>query len=314
MNAIAGWRRTAPIVCGLAAVALGLAACGGGSSAGGGSGSGSGSKGKGTVPASQKDTKLAKLVPASVVKNGQIIVATDPSYAPNEFFATDNKTIIGMDPDMGKAIGQVLGVKFTFVKAGFDSIIPGLASGRYGLGMSSFTDNKEREKTVDFVTYLSAGTALMVKKGNPEHLSAADQSLCGKKVAVEKGTVQEDPDIPGRTKKCQAAGKGAVQALVYPDQNGANLALSTGRADAVLADSPVAEYAAKQSNGQFVITGSSYDNAPYGIAVPKTSGTLKDAIKGALDAMIADGTYKKVLAKWGITEGISSPQINGAQS
>lgn len=293
---------------------LGLAACGGGSSSGGGSGSGSGSTGKGSVAASQKDATLAKMVPASVVKNGQIIVAADPTYAPNEFFATDNKTIIGMDPDMGKAIGQVLGVKFTFVKAGFDSIIPGLASGRYGLGMSSFTDNKTREKTVDFVTYLTAGTALMVKEGNPEHLSTTDESLCGKKIAVEKGTVQEDPDIPSRTKKCKAAGKSAVQALVYPDQSGANLALSTGRADAVLADSPVAEYAAKQSGGQFQINGSSYDTAPYGIAVPKSSGTLKNAIKGALDKLIADGTYKKILAKWGITEGISTPQINGAQS
>lgn len=312
MNA-SRWRRTAPIVCGLTALALALAGCGGGSSGGTG-GAGNGATGNKKVPTSQKDATLAKLVPASVVKNGQIIVAADPSYAPNEFFASDNKTIIGMDPDMGKAIGQVLGVKFTFVKAGFDGIIPGLASGRYGLGMSSFTDNKTREKTVDFVTYLSAGTALMVKKGNPEHLSPSDQSLCGKKVAVEKGTVQESPDIPGRTKKCKAAGKAAVQALVYPDQAGANLALSTGRADGVLADSPVAEYAAKQSSGQFEITGSSYDTAPYGIAVPKTSGTLKDAIKGALDKMIADGTYKKVLDKWGIKEGISTPQINGATS
>src|SRR6202042_95132 len=109
---------------------------------------------------------------------------------------------------------------------------PGLASGRFDLSLSSFTDTKAREQTVDFVTYFSAGTSLMVKKGNPDKLTP--DTLCGKKVAVEKGTTQEDPDIPTRSKACTAAGKPAITRLSYPDESGANLALSSGRADAVL--------------------------------------------------------------------------------
>lgn len=312
MNLVSHWRRSVPLVGVLAALSLGLTACGGNSNAGS---TGTGATGQGTVAPATKVDSLAKLVPSSVIKNGTITVATDPSYAPNEFFAKDNKTITGMDVDLGKAIGQVLGVKLAFTKAGFDGIIPGMASGKYPMSMSSFTDTKLREKTVNFVTYFSAGTAMMVKSGNPDKLSPDGNSLCGKTVAVEKGTTQAQDDIPARSKKCTQAGKSAIKPGVYPDQSTANLALSSGRADAVLADSPVAEYAAKQSNGQFEISGSAYGTAPYGIAVAKQSGTLDKAILGALKQLISNGTYKEVLTKWGVADGaITDPVINGATS
>jgi polar amino acid transport system substrate-binding protein len=271
----------------------------------------------------QADAKLTAMLPASVKSAGKLTVATDPSYAPNEFYDTDNTTIIGMDVDLGKAIGKKLGVPFDFTKAGFDAIIPGLASGQYQIGMSSFTDNKEREKTVDFVTYFTAGSSLMVKSGNPESLKPDDLSLCGKKVAVEKGTVQLDEvsaydakkGTGTRTKKCTDAGKSAPVAQAYPDQSGANLALSSGRADAVLADSPVIAYAAKQSNGAFEVSGATYDTAPYGIAVAKSLGTTKDAVLATIKELQTDGTYTKILDKWGVQSGaLTSPVINGATS
>lgn len=271
----------------------------------------------------QEDQQLNAMLPANIKAAGRLTVATDPSYAPSEFFDTDNTTMIGFDLDLGKALGRKLGVAFAFEKSGFDAIIPGISSGKYNLGMSSFTDNAEREKTVDFVTYFTAGTSLLVKKGNPTGLRPDDLSLCGKKIAVEKGTVQLDElsstvdvkkGLGTRTKKCTDGHKPAPVAQPYPDQNGANLALSTGRADAVLADSPVAAYAAKQSNGQFEVSGTAYGTAPYGIAVAKNLGQTKDAILGALKALQADGTYAKILVKWGIQGGANlNPVINGAQ-
>lgn len=266
------------------------------------------------IPTESADASIQ--VPAALKSKGTLTVATDPSYAPNEFFANDNKTIIGMDVDMANAIGQVLGLKVNVVKQDFAGIIPGLASGKFDLSLSSFTDTKEREKTVDFVTYLSAGTSLMVKSGNPEKLdpAASSTSLCGKKIAVEKGTVQEDPDVPDRSKKCTSAGKSAVTALVFPDENGANLALSSGRADAVLGDSPVVAYAAKQSGGQFEIVGASYANAPYGIAIPKANGLAQPVLQ-AVKKLMSDGVYTAVLKKWGVDAGaITDPKINGATS
>jgi polar amino acid transport system substrate-binding protein len=268
----------------------------------------------GSSPSASAGSDPKSLVPAAIKAKGTLIVASDPSYAPNEFFASDGKTIIGMDADLAKALGSELGLSVTMQNVTFDSIIPGMAAGKYDLGMSSFTDTKERENTVDFVTYFSAGSSLMVKAGNPEKLATTDLSLCGKTIAVEKGTTQEGTDIPADTAKCKAAGKPAVTALSFDDQNGANLALSSGRASGVLADSPVAAYAAQQSNGKFVISGQPYGTAPYGIAIPKGNG-LAPAVLAALKVLMTNGTYTQIMTKWAIQDGaITNPVINGATS
>lgn len=261
-----------------------------------------------TVDAGGTNAAAIAKLPANLQKGGTLKIATDASYAPNEFFAADNTTIQGMDVDLGVAIGKDLGLTFDFQNVSFDSIITNLGT-RYDVGMSSFTDNKDREKVVDMVDYFSAGTSFMVKKGsslNPT--SVAD--LCGKTAAVEKGTTQLD-DVTAQAKKCK------LTILPFPDQNAANLALSSGRADVVLADSPVNAYAAKQSNGQFEIVGQVYGTAPYGIAVPKdpAHAGLADAISMALADLVQKGTYQQILQKWGVQAGaVTTFGLNGAVS
>jgi polar amino acid transport system substrate-binding protein len=257
-------------------------------------------------------SSLASEVPAAIKSKGTLTVAADATYAPNEFIAKDGKTVEGMDADLAQALVGVLGLKAKVVNATFDGIIPGLAAGKYDLGMSSFTDTKEREKTVDFVTYFSAGTSFYEKaSGGPPITDLS--SLCGVTVAVEKGTTQQD-DSTGQSKKCTAAGKKPVKVLTFPDQNGANLAITSGRAEVGMADSPVADYQVKQSSGQFKTVGTPYGEAPYGIAIPKTSGMAKP-ILDAMKQLIANGQYKSILTKWGIADGaIDTPVINGATS
>jgi polar amino acid transport system substrate-binding protein len=247
----------------------------------------------------------------TAVKN-PLTAAADATYAPNEFVASNGHTVIGMDPDLGHALGKVMGVKVNFVNASFDTIIPGLQSGKYDLGMSSFTDTKERQKVVDFVTYFSAGTSFYVKtQGGPAIGSLAD--LCGHSVAVERGTTQAD-DSAMQNGKCKKAGKPGVSVHVYPDQNAATLAVFSGRQQVGMADSPVAAYIAKKSNGQFKVTGKPYNTAPYGIAIPKNSGLAKP-ILAALRKLMANGTYMAILKKWGVQAGaITNPTINGATS
>lgn len=275
------------------AVSITVAACGSDSS----STSTSSSTPSGTVTTAGGATIS---VPAEL-KGKPVVVATDASYAPSEFFDKDGKTIIGFDADLAKAIGQKLGLDFKVQNAGFDGIIPGLAAGKYGVGMSSFTDNKTRQKTVDFVDYFTAGTSFYIKQGGTPVDSI--EGLCGKSVGVEKGTTQQD-DAEAQAKKCK------VDVQVFPDQNGVNLALSSGRVDVAMADSPVAAYQVKQSNGKFVLSGKSYGDAPYGIAVPKNSPLLKP-IQEAVAALIADGTYQKILTQWGVQDGaIKSATIN----
>jgi polar amino acid transport system substrate-binding protein len=301
--------RLATLAAALSLAALGVAACGSSSSDNSTSGTASTAAKPG---GSGADAKVAGQVPAAIKSKGTLTVAADATYAPNEFIGSDGKTVQGMDADLAKALAGVMGVKATVSNQTFDSIIPGLASKKFDLGMSSFTDTKEREQTVDFVTYFSAGTSFYVKaQGGPNVSGLA--GLCGTKVAVEKGTTQAD-DANAQSKKCTAAGKKPVNVSVFTDQNGANLAISSGRAQVGMADSPVAAYIAKQSNGQFKVVGKSYGTAPYGIAIPKGSG-LAQPVLGALKVLMANGTYKTILGKWGISAGaISDPTINGATS
>jgi polar amino acid transport system substrate-binding protein len=178
--------------------------------------------------------------------------------------------------------------------------------------MSSFTDTKARQKVVDFVTYFSAGTSFYEKASGGPALSGLS-GLCGKSVAVENGTT-EQADATAQNKKCKNAGKPGVSVKAYPDQNAANLAISSGRQQIGMADSPVAAYIVKQSHGQFKLVGKSYGTAPYGIALPKHSGMTKPVL-AAVKYLMKQGTYKKILRKWGVQGGaISNPKINGAIS
>lgn len=234
-----------------------------------------------------------------------LTVASDASYAPNEFIEEGSEEIVGMDVDLIEAVGEKLGLEVDVQNSMFDAIIPGIASGKFDLGISSFTATKERQETVDMVTYFTAGTSFFTTADGPD-VTAVDQ-LCDKRVAVQKGTIQAD-EAQAQAEKCD------VQVLVYPDQTGANLALSSGRADLSMADSPVAAYQVKQSEGKFKLTGEPYDAAPYGIALPKDSG-LAEPVRAALAELMEDGTYMKILEEWGVQDGaIEEPVINGATS
>jgi polar amino acid transport system substrate-binding protein len=239
-------------------------------------------------------------------------VATEAQYAPNEFIAPDGHTVIGMDADLISAIAAEMGLKTNLINSNFETIIPGLAAGRYDLGVSSFTDTKEREKTVDFVTYYSAGISFYAKTSANTGVSKISD-LCGKTVAVEKGTTELE-EATKQNGKCTKEGKKAVNVLSFPGQNPVNLAIASGRAELGMVDSPVAAYQIKKTGGQFKLIGESYGFAPYGIAVPKNSG-MATPILAALKALMANGTYGQILTKWGIQSGaISTPKINGATS
>jgi polar amino acid transport system substrate-binding protein len=292
-------------------------ACGAGGNGAGGVDNGTGAtpasgSAAAQIPAETKDTKLAALVPADVAADGKIVVGQDQTYPPNEFVDPSGK-VVGFEVDLGNAIGQKLGLTFEYQNADFSGILAGLAANKYELAISSFTVTAEREQTVDMVSYYSAGTSLGVLKGNPENISP--DTLCGKNLAVQKGTVQVD-DATTRSQACTQAGKPAINIQQFQAQTDVNLQLTTHRSDAMLADSPIVDYAVTQTNGQVQVVGQPYDTAPYGIAVKKGEGTFAQAIQGAVQALIDDGTYAKILAKWNLnTAGaITKSEINPAAS
>jgi polar amino acid transport system substrate-binding protein len=286
-----------------AALATSMAACGSES----GSGTGSGSTPTASASNSGVDAALAAKVPADIKSAGKLTIGTDSTYAPSEFLDSDGKTVIGFDVDLFNAVAAKLGLTTQWQSATFDSIIPGVSSGKYQVGVSSFTVNAAREKQVAMVSYFSAGTQWAAKTGS----SITPDTACGKKVAVQTGTVQVD-DIAARNRKC---GSSKITVDQYQKQSDATNAVVTGKDDAMLADSPVCAYAVKQTNGQLALIGDIYDSAPYGYVVSKSQTDFADALSGAVQALITDGTYKQILDKWGVTAGaITSPAVNPSAS
>lgn len=251
-------------------------------------------------PAKGPNAAVKNLVPPAIRSKGTLTVAADASYAPNEFIGPDGHTVVGMDADLAKALGAVMGLKVNIVNATFDSIIPGLNAGKYDMGASSFTDTAARRSVVDFVDYFKAGTSFFTKSSGGTNVTNL-ASLCGLSVSVESGTTEE-ADAKAQSVKCTKAGKQAVNVLVYPTQTAANLALSSGRAQVSMADSPVASYQVKQSHGAFKLVGKTYGTAPYGLALPKNSG-FAAAVQAALTVLQKNGTYMKILKKWGVQSG-----------
>jgi polar amino acid transport system substrate-binding protein len=288
------------------AVALVAAGCGGDDNAGTESGGGTAT----TAAAPSVDEALAAKVPDSIKSDGKILIGTDSSYAPNEFLDTDGKTVIGFDVDLFNAVAAKLGMKTQWQSAVFDAIIPGVQSGKYEMGISSFTINDERKKQVNMISYFNAGTQWGTKKGNPNGVQP--DNACGKKVAVQTNTVQDTDDLSSvRQQKCKSEGKPAITIDRYQRQDQATAAVVSGKDDAMLADSPVIAYAVKQTNGQLELLGDIYDAAPYGYVVKKEQSDFAEAIAGAVKALVDDGTYKTILTKWGVEAGaIDNPAVN----
>jgi polar amino acid transport system substrate-binding protein len=255
------------------------------------------------------DEALAAKVPEEIKSDGKILIGTDASYAPNEFLDADGKTVVGWDVDLFNAVAAKLGLKTEWQSATFDAIIPGVQSGKYEMGISSFTINDERKQQVNMVSYFSAGTQWGTKKGNPTGIQP--DNACGKKVAVQTNTVQDTEDLPKRDEACTGAGNPAITIDRYQRQDQATASVVSGKDDAMLADSPVLAYAVKQTNGQLELLGDIYDAAPYGYVIEKEQTEFAQAVADAVAALISDGTYKTVLEKWGVEAGaITDPAVN----
>lgn len=294
-------QRTSRMLAGAVLVAFLATGCTNASQTGGGAQSGNASgaaSSSASVAGLSVNEEARALLPQAVKDKGSLIVASDPSYPPFEVYDTDNKTIIGWDIDMGDAVGQVLGLKIEHVPATFDTILPGLSSGKYDMGMSAFSVSAERRKAVDFVPYNQGGSAVAVKPGNPEKLAMNADALCGKSIAAQKGTSQSQDILPLFTKECTDGGKPAIDIQLFPSQNDANLALISGRVQGVMADSVSLAYQGKLADGKFeVAAGPDYESQLTGVALKKNSEMLK-AVQKAMQVVIESPTYKEVNAKW----------------
>ncbi|MFJ2392145.1 ABC transporter substrate-binding protein [Streptomyces sp. NPDC087843] len=271
---------------------------------------------------SSSSAPLAGKLPKDIRDAGVIKVGSDIAYPPVEYM--QGGKAVGIDPDIADALGKQLGVKVDFQNGKFAQLIVGLQAKRFNVIMSAMNDTKDRQNGidsdtgkkvgngVDFVDYFTAGTSILVQKGNPKGIKSLDD-LCGKVVALQQGTTSEGIAKAQNT-KCKKDGKKAITLQTFDTDPEALLRLKQGASVADLNDFPVAAYNAKTSGGgkDFEVVGDQIEAGPYGIGISKESTQLRDALQAALDAIIKSGEYTKIMEKWNVADGaVTSSKING---
>ncbi len=287
-------------------LALAVAACSAASST---PSAGASAAPEATAPAAaiQADAAAVALLPAEVRDSGKLIVGTNLTYSPDEFKDPDGNPT-GWGIELVQALAARLGLEADLRDAQFDNIIPGVKGGKYNVGWASFTDTKERQGSVQFVDYFNAGILWATQAGK----TIDPDNACGLKIAVGTGTWQETDELPARSQACVDAGKPPLEILKLDTQGDITNAVVLGRADAFSADSPVTQYAISQTGGKLVAAGEMSDAAPFGIALPK-DGSMTKAIQAAMQSLMDDGTYLKILTRWGVQDGaIDTATIDGA--
>jgi polar amino acid transport system substrate-binding protein len=251
------------------------------------------------------DPAAVALLPDEIAEAGKLVVGTDAAYPPNEFKDADGNPI-GWDVELVDALGAKLGLEIEYQIASFDKIIPSITGGTMDMGMSSFTDNAERQQQVDFVDYYSAG----IQWAAPAGETVDPDNACGLKVAVQATTYEHTDELPAKSQACTDAGEPAIEIIPFDTQDAAANAVVLGQADALSADSPVTLYAISQTDGKLEPAGGIFDSAPYGFPVQKGS-ELAAAVQAGMQSLIDDGTYGEILAEWGVEDGgVDTIEIN----
>jgi polar amino acid transport system substrate-binding protein len=268
-------------------------------------------KAAGVINAITPDKDLAAKVPATI-KSAGLKMTTSEGYPPMEMFASDGKTLVGLDPSLGRAIARKLGVKITIANEDFNAQIPGIVTGRYDIIMSSMSDNPTRQATVSFVDYVQAGAGFVVKKGNPDGITNP-AGLCGKTVSVvDNGSslkLAEKYDSD-----CQTTGKTRITVLKFPGDQEALLQVSNGRAQANITDYVVAAHKAADSKLNVDAVAIDGTESPWGIAMNPKNTELIEAVKAALDSLITSGQYGKILGAWNLDKlAVPSAVVNGGK-
>jgi polar amino acid transport system substrate-binding protein len=275
-----------------------------------GSGTDAAPRADSSIAVQKKDATLSAMLPAEISKAGVLKIGTEAQYPPFESLADDNKTVVGLDPDLADAVGQLLGVKIDFTNTAFDGLLTALDGGRFDLVVAAVTDTPEREASYDFVDYFMTGQSIVVKKGNPKKIhDVAD--LCGHPVAVLKASTQLKLLEGFNTNECKAS---PIDITALQTDKDALLQVQTGRADASFTQDAVGVYNAKTIGGgnQFEIANTeALLPTPVGAVFDKQDTQLRDAFKAALTKLIDNGTYAAILAKHDMSQGkLDEPGVN----
>lgn len=257
---------------------------------------------------------IAALLPDGVRKAGTLRVGSSVGTPPSAYYPDgQDKPPAGQDIDIADAVAKVLGVKLERQDASFETILPALGSGKYDFGTGNFGVTAERLKTIDFVTYINDGQGFAVKTGNTTLTTQVSDltQLCGLTIGTGAGTTFEKT-LTAQKGVCAAAGKKPYEVKVFSETGAVTTALQQGRIDVVMSTINGLRHQAAQPAAQTVFLGE-YHRLDVGFAFKKGS-PLTPALQAAVNELIKDGTYARILKKWGTTaSAIDTSQINPAE-
>lgn len=243
------------------------------------------------------DDAAVALLPATVRQAGVLTVGASVSAPPSAFKLADGVTVTGQDIDMTEAVARTLGLRVQRTEGTFDGIVPGLTSGKFDVATGNFAVTEARKKVVSFVTYINDGQAFAVRADDPQPPIRDLTDLCGRAVSVLTGSTFE-ASLGKAQPRCSAAGRPAIEVRSYPDGATTGLALAQRRADVTMSTINGLRYlVAQQPRLRFV---NEFRRLDVGFALAKDS-PLIPAVQAAVTKLMADGTYARILAKWGTT-------------
>jgi polar amino acid transport system substrate-binding protein len=283
----------------LAAIAaMSLAACGGGTTETAAAGASASSQTDDISANVAVDENARALLSQSAKDKGTLTVAMELKYPPTTFLAEDGRTPIGFNPDMVRLIAKKLGLQLEIVDVGFDTIIPALQGNRYDMTATSMSPTEERVAVVDMIDYFKTGGSIAVAKGNPDGFAV--DNLCGREVAVTKGSIQATKRLPELSKsQCEDQGKPAITGIVLPSVQDAMTQLASGRIKAIYYDTPSLGWAATQQPNRFEVLTPQVNESVVAVALPKGS-ELTPAVQAAVQSILGSPEYQQALGRWGL--------------
>lgn len=261
-----------------------------------------------SVASVAKVEKVAAMVPDSIKSTGKLMVATDATAGvPFSSFEADNKTIVGVAPDIARAIAQTMGLDIELVNTPFDTLIPGLQGNRYNMSASTMLDTEKRQSTITFVDFMKDGSAFLAKSSlDKDDLTL--KTICGLKVGVLRGSYEESEVSKANTEFCA---DNPADIKIFDTKANNRLALENGRIDVESESTAQVVYYAKSSKGKFKQVGVPYGEALIGLGFPKDSELVK-AAQAALQDLMDSGKYKEIMTANKLEDtAVASATING---
>lgn len=271
-----------------------------------------------TLQVSQVDKIRAEL-PAQVRDSGQLVVGLGllPSGSPPlGYTGTDEQTLTGSEPDLGRLVAAVFGLKPVLQNATWDNLFVGLDSGRTNVGISNITDTEQRKDKYDFACYRQDNLGFETLKKSTWDFDGNYQNLAGKTIAVDSGTNQEKVLLAWQ-EKLKSEGK-SLDIKYFPDHNSTTLALDSGKIDAYFEPNPSVSYHVRQtaSGPNPTRDAGTYSGAGATLqglicATTKKDDGLVKPLADAINYLIANGQYAKWLKAWNLSnEAVPTSQIN----